>query len=38
VVAGDQAAIDWGPLRNTQGSFYEKYDLRELWVIDLAQN
>jgi hypothetical protein len=38
VVAGAQAAIDWELLRNTQDSFYEKYDLRELWVVDLAQN
>jgi hypothetical protein len=38
VVTGDQAAIDWELLRNTEDSFYEKYDLRELWVVDLAQN
>ena len=38
VMAGNQAAIDWELLRNTQDSFYEKYDLRELWVVDLAQN
>ena len=37
-MAGNQAAIDWELLRNTQDSFYEKYDLRELWVVDLAQN
>jgi uncharacterized protein YecT (DUF1311 family) len=37
VVAGDQAAIDWELLKNAPDSFYEKYDLRELWVVDLAQ-
>jgi uncharacterized protein YecT (DUF1311 family) len=38
VVAGDQVAIDWKLLKNSPDSFYEKYDLRELWVVDLAQN
>ena len=38
VVAGDQTAIDWELLKNTPDSFYEKYDLRELWVVDLRQN
>jgi uncharacterized protein YecT (DUF1311 family) len=38
VVAGDQAAIDWELLKNAPDSFYEKYDLRELWVVDLTQN
>jgi hypothetical protein len=38
VPAADPAAIDWELLKNAPGSFYEKYDLRELWVVDLAQN
>ncbi len=38
VVAGDQTTIDWELLKNAPDSFYEKYDLRELWVVDLAQN
>ncbi|HEX9281132.1 MAG TPA: lysozyme inhibitor LprI family protein [Candidatus Udaeobacter sp.] len=38
VVAGDQTAIDWELLKNAQDSFYEKYDLRELWIVDLARN
>jgi uncharacterized protein YecT (DUF1311 family) len=38
VVAGDQAAIDWELLKNAPDSFYEKYDLREVWVVDLTQN
>jgi uncharacterized protein YecT (DUF1311 family) len=38
VVAADPAAIDWELLKNAPDSFYEKYDLRELWVVDLTQN
>jgi hypothetical protein len=38
VPAADPAAIDWELLKNAPDSFYEKYDLRELWVVDLAQN
>jgi uncharacterized protein YecT (DUF1311 family) len=38
VVAGDQAAIDWELLKNAPDSFYEKYDLREVWVVDLTQD
>ena len=38
VPATDPAAIDWELLKNAPDSFYEKYDLRELWVVDLAQN
>jgi uncharacterized protein YecT (DUF1311 family) len=38
VVSGDQTAIDWELLKNAPDSFYEKYDLRELWVVDLTQN
>jgi len=38
VAAADPGAIDWELLKNAPDSFYEKYDLRELWVVDLAQN
>ena len=38
VVAGDQTTIDWELLKNAPDSFYEKYDLREVWVVDLTQN
>ena len=38
VPAADPASIDWELLKNAPDSFYEKYDLRELWVVDLAQN
>jgi uncharacterized protein YecT (DUF1311 family) len=38
VPAAEAAAIDWELLKNTPDSFYEKYDLRELWVVDLAQS
>jgi hypothetical protein len=38
VPAADPGAIDWELLKNAPDSFCEKYDLRELWVVDLAQN
>ena len=34
VPGADSAAIDWELLKNAPDSFYEKYDLRELWVVD----
>ena len=37
VVAGDQGTIDWSLLKSDPDSFYEKYELRELWVVDLTQ-
>jgi uncharacterized protein YecT (DUF1311 family) len=37
VVAGDQGMIDWSLLKSDPDSFYEKYELRELWVVDLTQ-
>ena len=37
VVAGDQGTIDWSLLQSDPDSFYEKYELRELWVVDLTQ-
>src|SRR6266446_7009730 len=38
VATADPAATNWELLKNAPDSFYEKYDLRELWVVDLAQN
>ncbi|HJY52645.1 MAG TPA: lysozyme inhibitor LprI family protein [Candidatus Udaeobacter sp.] len=38
VAVAEPAAIDWELLKSAPDSFYEKYDLRELWVVDLAQN
>jgi hypothetical protein len=38
VVMGDPATIDWALLQNDPDGFYEKYDLRELWIVDLAKN
>jgi uncharacterized protein YecT (DUF1311 family) len=38
VAAGEPSTIDLELLKNAPDSFYEKYDLRELWVVDLAQN
>jgi len=37
VVAADPGTIDWSLLESDPDSFYEKYDLRELWVVDLAK-
>jgi uncharacterized protein YecT (DUF1311 family) len=37
VVAGDQTAIDWSLFKSDPDSFYEKYEVRELWVVDLTQ-
>src|SRR5437773_6221585 len=37
VVAGDQGTIDWSLLKSDPDSFYEKYEVRELWVVDLTQ-
>jgi len=37
VVAGDQGTIDWSLLTSDPDSFYEKYEVRELWVVDLTQ-
>jgi lysozyme inhibitor LprI len=37
VVAGDQGAIDWSLLKTDPDGFYEKYEVRELWVVDLTQ-
>jgi uncharacterized protein YecT (DUF1311 family) len=37
VVAGDQGTIDWSLLASDPDSFYEKYEVRELWVVDLTQ-
>jgi hypothetical protein len=37
VVAGDQGTIDWSLLKNDPDGFYEKYEVRELWVVDLSQ-
>lgn len=38
VVAGDPATIEWALVQSDPDRFYEKYDLRELWVVDLAQH
>src|SRR5439155_15067305 len=37
VVAGDQGTIDWSLLTSDPDSFYEKYEVRELWIVDLTQ-
>ena len=36
VVAAEPGAIDWSLLESDPDSFYEKYELRELWVVDLT--
>jgi uncharacterized protein YecT (DUF1311 family) len=38
VPAADPSAIDWELLKNSPDNFYQNYDLRALWVVDLAQN
>src|SRR5437667_6765973 len=37
VVAGDQGTIDWSLLQSDPDGFYEKYEVREFWVVDLTQ-
>ncbi len=37
VVAGDQGTIDWSLLQSDPDGFYEKYEVREFWVVDLSQ-
>jgi Lysozyme inhibitor LprI len=37
IVAADPATTDWSLLESDADSFYEKYELRELWVVDLAK-
>jgi uncharacterized protein YecT (DUF1311 family) len=37
VVAGDQGTIDWSLLQSDADSFYQKYEVREFWVVDLSQ-
>ena len=36
VAAAEPGAIDWSLLESDPDSFYEKYELRELWVVDLT--
>ena len=36
VVAAEPGAIDWSLLESDPDNFYEKYELRELWVVDLT--
>jgi uncharacterized protein YecT (DUF1311 family) len=36
VAASDQGTIDWSLLASDPDSFYEKYEVRELWVVDLT--
>ncbi|PYJ90843.1 MAG: hypothetical protein DME71_04545, partial [Verrucomicrobia bacterium] len=38
VVEADPATIDWALLTRDPDSFYEKYEVRELWIVDLTQN
>jgi len=37
VVAAELGTVDWSLLQSDPDSFYEKYELRELWIVDLAQ-
>lgn len=37
VVAAEPGAIDWSLLESDPDSFYERYELRELWVVDLMK-
>jgi hypothetical protein len=37
VVEADPATVDWSLLKSDPDSFYEKYEVRELWVVDLTQ-
>ena len=37
VVAAEPGAIDWSLLESDPDRFYEKYELRELWVVDLTK-
>lgn len=36
VAAAEPGAIDWSLLESDPDSFYEKYELRELWVVDFT--
>jgi hypothetical protein len=36
VAAAEPGAIDWSLLESDPDNFYEKYELRELWVVDLT--
>jgi len=38
VAEADPATIDWALLTRDPDSFYEKYEVRELWIVDLTQN